>query len=185
LRVFSGTHQWAPAEVMDEGLPWFRMQEMKSQREPRAPAFINEQFPKALARADSLERSGDLLIAWHAYMQIAETYDSLVVVAGVRAKADAMGSRKAVRDAAKRERSQFEEQAKLVDEIASRLNAPPKQSDRDTHGDQDLQDLIRSLPATQNTRSTQKKQLFINVHWARFYRRHGIRELASRGEEIS
>jgi dienelactone hydrolase len=145
LRVFSGTHQWAPAEVMDEGLPWFRIQEMKSQREPRDPAFINEQFPKALARADSLERSGDLLIAWRAYVQIAATYDSLVDVAGVRAKADAMGSSKAVRDAAKRERSQFEEQAKLVDEIASRLNAPPKQSDRDTHGDQELQDLIRSL----------------------------------------
>jgi len=145
LRIFQGPHQWAPAEVMDEALAWFRVQEMKSQREPHDQAFITTQFSKAEARADSSERSGDLLMAWREYLQIAATYDSLVDVAAVRAKADALGGSKAVRDAAKRERTQFEEQAKLVGDIASRLNAPPKQSDTDTQADQELEDLIRSL----------------------------------------
>lgn len=145
LRVFSGTHDWAPEQVMDEALAWFRIQEMKSRREPRDPVFINEQFSKAQTRAESLERSGDLLMAWREYGQIAAAYDSLVDVGAVRAKADALGGSKAVRDAAKREREQFEEQAKLVGDIASRLNAPPRQSDTDTQANQELQDLIRSL----------------------------------------
>jgi dienelactone hydrolase len=145
LRVFSGTHQWAPAEVMDKGLAWFRIQEMRRRQEPQDPAFINEQFANAQARADSVARSGDLLMAWREYMQIAATYDSLVDVGDVRAMADALGGSKAVRDAAKRERSQFEEQAKLVGDIASRLNAAPKQSDDGAQAEQELQDLIRSL----------------------------------------
>jgi len=145
LRVFAGTHQWAPAEVMDEAFAWFRIQEMKSQREPHDPAFINGQFSNAQARADSLERSGDVLVAWREYTQIAATYDSLVNIEAVRSKADALGGSKAVRDAAKREHSQFEEQAKLVGDIASRLTAPPSQPDSNMQADQELQDLIRGL----------------------------------------
>jgi dienelactone hydrolase len=145
LRVFSGTHQWAPAEVMDEALAWFHIQEMKRQQVPRDPAFINLEFSKARARADSFEQSGDLLMAWREYSQIGATYDSLVDVTAVLAKAAGLGGAKAVRDGAKREQAQFDAQAKIVGDIASRLNTAPKPDEIGAQADQELLDLIRSL----------------------------------------
>ena len=40
LRHFDGPHQWAPPEVMDEALAWFRLIAMKQNREARDDSFI-------------------------------------------------------------------------------------------------------------------------------------------------
>jgi dienelactone hydrolase len=129
LRVFEGTHQWPPAEVMEEALAWFRIQAMKSQREPLDRSFVDAQFSKAVARAQSLEESHDLLGAWRDYVQITGTYDPLVDVGAIRAKAEALEKDKAVRDALKREKSEFDEQSRLTSEISSRLEASQQQDD--------------------------------------------------------
>lgn len=124
LRIFEGSHEWATPPVMEEAFAWFRVQAMKAQREPRDQAFIDEWFSKAQARASSFEQSGDLLNAWREYLQIADTYDSLVDVRAIRAKADALGKGKHVRDAAKCERNEILEQASLTASIAAAITSP-------------------------------------------------------------
>jgi tetratricopeptide (TPR) repeat protein len=150
LRIFDGSHQWPPADVMDEALTWFRIEEMKMQIEPRDQAFIDAQFAKARARAESFEHSGDLLDAQREYSQIADTFDSLgdatnvATVASRRAKAQALAEEKAVREAAKREQNDFKEEHELASNIVALVVAPSNPGDR-FQSDQDLQSQIVRL----------------------------------------
>ena len=145
LRIFEGAHQWPPPEVMEEALAWFRILAMKTQREPRDQNFVEAQFSKSLARASSLEQSGDLFNAWREYLQIAATFDAFVDVRSIRAKAEALGKERAVRDAAKRERNQFEEQSRLSDDITSRLAVFPEHEENRLESDRELQEQIVRL----------------------------------------
>jgi tetratricopeptide (TPR) repeat protein len=124
LRIFDGTHQWAPAPVMTEAFAWFRIEAMKAQREPRDQSFIDAQFEKSKAHANLLEQSGDPLNAWRDYLQIASTYDSLEDTKAIRATADALGKDKSVREALKRERNEFAEQSSLTADIANAISGP-------------------------------------------------------------
>ena len=121
LRIFDGPHEWAPPIVMDEALAWFRIQAMKSQRETRDDAFIAAQLSAAQTRASTLEKSGQLLAAWREDRQIAATFDSLVDTAVVRAKASELEKQKMLRDAIKREHSDFEEQERLSNEVLAAI----------------------------------------------------------------
>ena len=145
LRIFDGPHEWAPADAMDEALAWFRLQAMKTLREPRDAQFVESQFAKAKTRADTLEKSGDVLNAWREYLQIEGTYESLLEVGSIRVQAKALGKEKSVRDYTKRERGEFEEQARLAAEISSRIFAPPAEDSPLSETDQALQTRIQLL----------------------------------------
>jgi dienelactone hydrolase len=129
LRIFEGSHQWAPTEVMEEAFAWFRIQAMKAKREPFDAHFVQEQFKKAQDQATSFEKAGDLLALWRESLQIAATYDSLVDASAIRAKAGTLAKDKAIRDALKREQNDFQEQARLTSEITSHWAAPQKDED--------------------------------------------------------
>jgi len=124
FRSFEGSHEWAPAAVMEEALAWFRIQAMKAQREARDQGFIDAQFTKARDRAVGFEQASDLLSAWREYAQIAATYDGLADVSAIRAKAEELGKSKAVRDAVKREGNQFADQARLTADITAAIVGP-------------------------------------------------------------
>lgn len=145
LRIFEGVHQWPPSEVMEEAFAWFRIQAMKTQREPLNQNFIESQLAKSLARASSIEQTGDLLSAWREYLQIAATFDALVDVGSIRAKAEALGKEKTVRDAAKRERNQFAEQSRLSDDITAHLASLPDHDQNPLESDQELRERLLRL----------------------------------------
>ena len=94
LRIFEGPHRWPPPDIMEEALTWFRIQAMKKQLEARDQTFIEAQFAKVRARAESLEQSGDLLKVHREYLQIADTFDSLVDVASIRRESPGAWRRK-------------------------------------------------------------------------------------------
>jgi tetratricopeptide (TPR) repeat protein len=123
LRRFDGPHQWAPESVMDEALAWFRLISMKAGHEERDMAFVKSQASEAEKRAKTLELSGDLYGSWKEYRQAAETFDGLGEDPNFRERAVAMEKEKAVRDGAKREQQDFEEQSRLSADIDSGLAA--------------------------------------------------------------
>src|SRR5258707_4435863 len=137
LRIFDGPHEWAPPNVIDEALAWLRIQSVKSQRQPGDDVFIAAELSAAQARASALEKSGQLLAAWREDRQIASTFDSLVDTAVVRAKAFELEKQKALRDAVKRERSEFEEQDRLSNEVRAATTLPqaPDASPSQNRGD--------------------------------------------------
>lgn len=115
---FDGPHQWAPANVMDEAMAWFRLVSMKEGREDRDLAFIKVQSAEAEKRAKSLELVGDPYGSWNEYRQAAETFDGLGEAPAFRERAVRMEKEKAVRDGAKRELQDFEEQSRLSANIS-------------------------------------------------------------------
>jgi predicted esterase len=124
LRIFDGPHEWAPAEVMAEALAWFRLQAMKSNIVSPEDAFIRDQFAKSQARANSFAQSQDLLSAFREYSQIVATYDGLLDVSSVRARVDALGKDKSLKEANKQETREFAEQDQLTAGISAALSAP-------------------------------------------------------------
>jgi predicted esterase len=143
LRRFEGPHQWAPANVMDEALAWFRLVSMKEGHEERDMAFIKAQAAEAEKRAKSLELAGDPYGSWKEYRQAAETFDGLGEAPAFRERAVAMEKEKAVRDGAKREQQDFEEQSRLSANISAGLAA-----------------LRQDAPNRADTRSDVERQIF-------------------------
>ncbi len=123
LRHFDGPHEWAPAATMDEGLRWFRVMAMKQNREPRDDDFIATQQAAATARAQAFEQSGDWFAAWREYRQSAATFDGLADTTALRRAESGLASQKSVRDGAKREKQEFDDQDQLTADISARLNA--------------------------------------------------------------
>ena len=118
---FDGSHEWAPASMMDEALAWFRLIAMKQDREPRDAEFVNEQAAEVEKRAKALEAAGDSYAAWKEYRQAAETFDGLGNATPFRERAAALEKVKAVRDGVKREQQDFEDQSTLSADIESGL----------------------------------------------------------------
>ena len=123
LRHFDGPHEWAPSEVMDEALAWFRLMAMKQDRDAKHQAFIGAEKMKATARAHGLEESGDSYEAWREYKQAVATFTGLADTASLQQSAVSLAQQKSVRDGAKREAQEFEEQRRLTGEIYSGLIA--------------------------------------------------------------
>jgi predicted esterase len=123
MRQFEGPHQWAPASVMEEAFAWFRLVAMKDAREPRDDAFAVAQATKAGERARLLEQSGDLYAAWKEYRQAAATFSGLTDSAWLRARAETLEKEKTVREGAKREEREFEEQRQLTADISAGMGA--------------------------------------------------------------
>jgi dienelactone hydrolase len=123
LRRFDGPHQWAPATVLDEALAWFRLISMKEGHEERDVAFIKAQASEAEKRAKNLELAADPYGCWKEYRQAAATFDGLGEASAFRERAVAMEKEKAVRDGAKREQQEFEEQSRLSTSISAGLAA--------------------------------------------------------------
>jgi predicted esterase len=119
LRRFDGSHQWAPADVMDEALAWFRLISMKEDREERDMVFVKAQAAEVEKRAKALELAGDPYGTWKEYRQGADTFDGLGEAPVFRERAVAMEKEKAVRDGAKREQQDIEEQSRLSADIYS------------------------------------------------------------------
>jgi predicted esterase len=123
LGIFDGIHEWAPAEVMNEAFAWFRVQAMRSKREARNDDFVAAELKEMVSIAEKRSGSGDLLSAWRQYKQIASTYDGIADVAQFKGKAEELSRTKAVQDALKRERSDFEQQASLSNDILESVQA--------------------------------------------------------------
>jgi predicted esterase len=148
MRVFEGPHEWDPAPVFEEALVWFRLNAMKSNREPRNDVFVRTHFLKSIAYAESLQRDGNALAAWREYSQVAAAYDTLADIAMLRAKADLLGKEKTVHDSLKKEHNDFEEQQRLTANVqlavAAKRPADPDAADPANDADEKARQL-RSL----------------------------------------
>lgn len=125
LRYFEGPHQWAPPEVAEEALAWFRLLAMKKGKAPRDVDFIAQQHDAESARAKSLEQSGNLFYAWREYNQAIATFDGLIDVAAFRTASTTLASQKDVREGRKRQQHDFEEQQYLSADIVETMASLP------------------------------------------------------------
>jgi dienelactone hydrolase len=117
LRYFEGPHQWAPSEVAEEALVWFRLVAMKKDLTPPDADFIAQQRDAEIARAKAFEQSGNLFYAWREYNQAIAIFDGLADIAPLRAAVTTLATQKDVRDGQKRQQHDLDEQLNLTDDI--------------------------------------------------------------------
>jgi predicted esterase len=154
LRRFDGPHQWAPAGVMDEALAWFRLISMKDGHEERDMDFVKAQAIEVEKRAKTLEVSGDPYGTWKEYRQAADAFDGLGQGPTFRERSVAMEKEKAVRDGAKREQQDIEEQSRLCADISSGLAAlrqdAPNRADIRTQVELQISELLNRAEHEKN-----------------------------------
>ncbi len=71
LVIFTGGHEWPPAEVAAESIGWMEMEAMAGGLRPADPEIAREIFRESSARGSDLERVGDIAAA-------ADLYESAV-----------------------------------------------------------------------------------------------------------
>ena len=154
LRIFDGVHEWAPGEVMGEALVWFRIQAMRTNREPRDEDFISTELKTAVAAAEKYSANGDALAAWRQYKQIAATYEGLTDVSAFRTKAEELSRGKSAQDALKRERNDSADQERLSNQI---LGALPTKENLKAPRSEEQPNVMQDVRALRLRAETEKK----------------------------
>ncbi len=122
LRRFDNGHDWAPPEVWEEALAWMTLMAMKDGSAPRNEDFIAAEFASAAERARKLEESGDLYFAWQDYRAAAAAFQGLADTSALTARAAALDKNPTRIAAAKRERTDIEQQSVLQDDVFNLSN---------------------------------------------------------------
>jgi dienelactone hydrolase len=123
VRVYSGTHQWAPADVMEDAVQWFILHSMQSGDVPRRPEFIEQSFQALQTRAEDAEKRSDPLAQLAAFRSLVSDFAGLKDVKDFEVKLELLKKSPALKKALKQEHDQIEEQFALEREISPKLRA--------------------------------------------------------------
>jgi hypothetical protein len=121
IRIFEGSHGWAPSEVWIEALNWMDIQAMASGHLPRDDARITVTLQATLARAEAFESNSNSLGAFREYQSAVRDFSGLADVAAAKAKLAELEKSKVVKEAEKREAAEVEEQKRLVQKPSAQM----------------------------------------------------------------
>ena len=121
VRVYSGSHQWATASVMEDAVQWLQVRAMQAGDLPRDNAFIDRQFQKLQKEADDAEEAHDALTQLTAYRSMASDFTGLRDVNAATAKLAVLKQSAAVKAALKNEQVEISDQLRIEREISPKL----------------------------------------------------------------
>jgi predicted esterase len=123
VRTYSGTHQWAPADVMEDAVQWFILHSMQSGDVPRRAEFIEQSFQALQTRAEEAEKQSDPLSQLAAFRSLVSDFTGLKDVKDIEVKLELLKKSAALKKALKQEHDQIDEQFALEREISPKLRA--------------------------------------------------------------
>ncbi len=121
VRVFAGSHQWAPPDVMEDALQWLMLRAMQSGTAPRDAAFIDRQYAKTQAEAADAEKRKDAEGQLDAYRSLVSDFAGLKDVS--ESQLAALKRSASFKTAMKVEQDQIAEQFSIEREISPKLRA--------------------------------------------------------------
>lgn len=121
IRIFEGSHGWAPPEVWMEALNWMDIQAMAAGHLPRDNSRITAALQETLARARAFESTNDLLAALREYQSAARDFGGLADISSAKARVAELEKSKTVKAAERREASNLEAQQRIVREPSSQM----------------------------------------------------------------
>src|SRR5215467_4237035 len=77
VNAYSGSHQWAPAPVMEDAIQWLQLKAMQTGNLPRDNAFIDRQFQNLQKKADDATGTHDALVQLAAYESLVSDFSGL------------------------------------------------------------------------------------------------------------
>jgi tetratricopeptide (TPR) repeat protein len=121
IRIFEGSHGWAPSDVWSEALNWMDILAMATGDLPRDESRITQTLNETLARAQALESHNDPLAALREYQWVVRVFSGLADVEAAKAKLAQLEKSKEVKAAEKREVVEIDEQRRIVKISAAQM----------------------------------------------------------------
>jgi hypothetical protein len=123
VKVFAGTHQWAPPEVMEEAVEWMTLKAMQSGNQTQNAAFIDRLWLRTQQEASEAQKRNDAIAWLSAYRSLVSDFKSLKDVAVYESKLEDVKKSAELKAALKKERDLISEQVSLEAEISPKLEA--------------------------------------------------------------
>ncbi len=96
VEYFAGPHAWPPPAVIDRALVWFKLRGMLDGRWLTDSGWVSTRIGDAIRRADSLEKSGQWMLAADAFSEISRIIARRSEAAGVSQRVRELDERPAV-----------------------------------------------------------------------------------------
>lgn len=117
FEVFDGPHNWMPKEFTDRALAWFQLRAMVKGLVPIDKEFVAQQFESRMAEAQAEQKTGDVLAATRAYLEIAQDFSKVRDVKEQTALAKSLAESSEFRKAKKDEKTALD----LQNEVATKI----------------------------------------------------------------
>jgi len=120
-KIYSGPHQWAPPEIVEEGMAWLELKAMQAGTKKVDSAFVDRMFDKTRAEANEAEQRGDALGQYYALRSLTEDFNGLEDVTAFAGKLAEVKASKALKVAEHDQQREIQEQAQLTATVAGEL----------------------------------------------------------------
>jgi dienelactone hydrolase len=131
VRVFPGTHQWAPANIMEDALQWLTAKSMQAGDLKLDAAFLDRLLQQTQAEAVAAENAKDAILEFDAYRLLALDFTGLRDTTDASTKLAALKQSTSYKAARKQQRDQINEQFNLEREVSPKLTAYREGSEPD------------------------------------------------------
>ena len=121
IRVFEGSHGWAPPAVWPEALDWMDLQAMRDGSLKADNAQIKELYDAAMQRASQLLIEHDFLAAFREYQFTVRDFSGLTDVAAAEKEVNALSEDKQLKSAQKQEKDAADDQRRLMSQPSNQM----------------------------------------------------------------
>jgi dienelactone hydrolase len=121
VEVFSGTHQWAPAEVFEHAVEWLQLKAMQAGILAPDAAFIEDLYERTQNQADAAEKRGDAIAELSAERMLASDFSGLKDVAQFQTRLTSLKTSSGLKEALQKEQDQVTLQESLMAPISSQI----------------------------------------------------------------
>jgi dienelactone hydrolase len=123
VRTFTGSHQWAPREVIEDAVTWLKLGAMRLGYEVKDDTFIDGLFRRTQAEALEAEKVHDSIAQLLAYRSLVSDFVGLRNVSECEIKLATLKKSSELKIALKKEQEEIDEQAALENRISPKLKA--------------------------------------------------------------
>jgi hypothetical protein len=123
VRVFSGSHQWPPADFMEDAIRWLTLRAMQQKLLPPDRSFIDDRFRQIQSKLQAAKQSGDPIAQLAAYRSLCSDFNGLKDVAEFTKELAILKKSAELSKALKNEQQTIEEQYAIERDISPKLRA--------------------------------------------------------------
>jgi dienelactone hydrolase len=128
VRTFTGSHQWAPREVIEDAVAWMKLNAMRLGYEVKDDAFISRLFLRTQAEALEAEKVHDSIAQLLAYRSLVSDFVGLRNVSEYEVKLATLKKSAELKIALKKEQEEIDGQTALENQTSPKLKAFAEES---------------------------------------------------------
>ena len=121
IRVFEGSHGWAPSEVWQQALDWMDLQGIRASSLKGDHERIKGLYDAAMQRANQLLAQRDFLAAFREYQFTVRDFSGLADVAAAEKEVNALSDDKQLKNAQKQEKDAADDQRQLMSQPSQQM----------------------------------------------------------------